>query len=893
MSNLNFCRIKRFLQIAFVLILLVSICLIVTACQCQHEYEETITKQATCYADGEAEYVCSKCGDTYTEVVPMLKEHQLSEVYLSDDGKHWQACALCDYITEKVDHLYSTVVFNKPSTCTEQGTVIKACVCGKTHTDNLPLTNHDYSKSVYDDSDHWVVCSVCNAINTSVGKTPHNLTVNKTDATCELDGKTVTTCSGCEYSQVETTPKLGHDLDKTSFSSASTGSGHYYKCNRCNENVAEAHTLVDCECPDGYNRAATCYKEGHQDRQCSLCEWRNHFTTSRTDDHNFSREWTYNGTYHWNICLNGDGSVECDFKGNEAQHDWKEDRVEPTCTETGSVRKVCECGAVQSGSYKVLPKLGHDYVTVEIIIEATCEHDGKVVQRCSRCQDEREAVVEKLEHDYSLYESTANGHYRKCANCGYTQETIRNHTWNIEVVKEPTCTESGLTVRTCEYCKYVDRQVTNRNHNYLMDDPDRTDPTKFADATCKEYGWRAETCEFCGDHRINVLEYLGYADHNVKEYPAKEMTETEPGNIRYWQCLVCKKYFTSHGCVEELTEDQIFTYPPQIIKPNNITELLEMASDLADEVASDDYYQITATVGDIDTASKALLIYDDADIYASLVDRVNIFTINENDTITLKGKLFKSGNVVTLVDCKVIDIDCGDSNKFSLSITMSGEYGGSDYIYASVDLERGFAPNTENYNCLVKGETLKFEVYMYSQGTVLQKVIINGKAYTVNKGILEITVTEDIFAEFICARTNKCSVNLYKIDTTNNNGNEIIVDEYISYKYINGGYNDDGRLHKNSHLIFTANNANITGINITYDADYLADHSEILNNVINAIKANGVKVKVEQGSVNGKSQVVITLAAGDVYTALEYFASASQARITEIIVLYETYNTCA
>ena len=132
-----------------------------------------------------------------------------------------------------------------------------------------------------------------------------------------------------------------------------------------------------------------------------------------------------------------------------------------------------------------------------------------------------------------------------------------------------------------------------------------------------------------------------------------------------------------------------------------------------------------------------------------------------------------------------------------------------------------------------------------------------------------------------------------KIDTVNNNGADIDVDEYVSYTYLNGGYNDFGRLYQNSHLTFSVENANITGLNITYDADWLKGNPDVLNNTVNAIRANGVKVEVEQGSANGNSQIKITVSADEAFKAIEYFANQKQARVTEITVLYDTNNTCS
>jgi len=723
---------------------------------------------------------------------------------------------------------------------------------------------------------------MCNAEKPNQTKIAHNLSETTVDPDCVKEGSITSECSDCDYRKVVVIKPLGHDPDKTQFASASTGSGHYYKCNRCQNNVAEPHILVDCDCPDGNNREATCYKTGHQDRQCEVCGWHTHDSLPMTNDHNFSEEWTCNGTFHWHVCLNGDG--KCTAKGDEAQHVWKDVKVDATCTENGRQWRECsECGAVQSGSNKTLPKLEHDYRTIEVLREATCASEGLVKQRCSRCNDEIETVTEMIDHDMSQYESDINGHYRKCAVCGYTQTTLRNHTWIDDVKQEATCTTQGLTTHTCKFCKFTYDEQTTKNHHYI------TDPESYVDSTCTEYGSHKGTCEYCGD--VKTFIDAVYADHILKEYPAKDMTETTSGNIHYWQCKVCNKYFSSKDCHEELTEVEVFTYPPTVIMSESIAKLQEFAASLSDGVVSENYYQITAKIEGIITENNILMIGDETkSIYVTLIQQENSSTLKEKDSITLKGKLIKTENDIQLTDCRIISVQSGSETRHSLYFTVTEDSPYLNIYMQAYDNAQVYMANTNNYNCLIDGEDLTFNYYDYARNAVLQKVIVNGKSYTATGGTFTVTVTEDVYAEFVFDTDNYCSVTLREIDTSNNNGNAIVVDEYVSYTYT-GYYNKYGRLYSNSHLTFKLENANVTGINIVYDANWLADNPEVLDNTVNAIKANGVKVSVEQGSANGKGKVIISLSAQDAYTALEYFANASQARVAEIIVLYQTNNT--
>ncbi|MDE7454222.1 MAG: hypothetical protein K2M64_00130 [Clostridia bacterium] len=325
--------------------------------------------------------------------------------------------------------------------------------------------------------------------------------------------------------------------------------------------------------------------------------------------------------------------------------------------------------------------------------------------------------------------------------------------------------------------------------------------------------------------------------------------------------------------------------------------MYQIAATLPDSVVSDDLYQITATVSEVDAKDNNLLICDgDGNldyIYVNLVERENAYTINQNDVITIKGQLLRVDEDVVLVNCSIISVDCGDDELYSLifDCVIDSPYI-SVYVYAHDEgMDEYYDANTNNYNCLLHGTTLTFYFYDNSNNAVLQKLIVNGKACTATNGMFEITVTEDVNIKFVFDNDNYSSVTLRNVDTTLDNGNKVVVDEYISYTYTNGK-NEYGRLYKNSHLTFTANNANITGINITFDVDWLEKNPEVLQNTIYAIESNGNKVVKTDSIQEGKNgKIILSLNALDGYVALEYFANSSQARVVEITVLYQTNNS--
>jgi len=129
-------------SLLIMLLICISISCLVSCNECKHEYNEFVLQNANCLWDGEKEFTCQKCGDRYTETIPMIKEHRYFGEATCTTAKR---CEVCDLIGEDpLGHNY-----NQDATCYTE----KKCErCGKI--DNQTIF-HDYSNN---DG----MCAVCN-----------------------------------------------------------------------------------------------------------------------------------------------------------------------------------------------------------------------------------------------------------------------------------------------------------------------------------------------------------------------------------------------------------------------------------------------------------------------------------------------------------------------------------------------------------------------------------------------------------------------------------------------------------------------------------------------------------------------------------------------------------
>lgn len=218
---------------------------------------------------------------------------------------------------------------------------------------------------------------------------------------------------------------------------------------------------------------------------------------------------------------------------------------------------------------------------------ATCTH--KAV--CAVCGGEygemaaHSFTAEKAEAQYLKSAATCTEkaiYYKSCAVCGLSSEGMADeatffsgnaldHDWGAWTSNEDgthtrTCTVDGCSAGTqtencidankdhkCDICDYIISECADDNKDHKCDYCGKklTEHTG-GKATCKDKA----KCEVCG------AEYgeLDPKNHtNLKHFPAKAATKTTEGNIEYWYCDGCGKYFSDKDGTKEIKKADTVT----------------------------------------------------------------------------------------------------------------------------------------------------------------------------------------------------------------------------------------------------------------------------------------------------------------------------------------------
>ena len=415
------------------------------------------------------------------------------------------------FVSDEEDSQYTYTDTVVPPTCTEQGYTLHTCNedASKSYKDNyIDALGHDYGDGVVttpatctESGVKTYTCSRCGDTTTEIiNATGHKTEVqNAKPATCTEDGytgDTVCTVCGETVAKGEVIKATGHQTEVQNAKEATSTEDGYTGdtvCTVCGETVSKGEVIK----ATGHNFV---------DGSCTICG-------EEDPDYNPEPEYTYTDTvvpptctekgYTLHTC-NEDASKS--YKDNYIDalgHDYGDGVVTTpaTCTESGVKTYTCSrCGDTTT---EIINATGHK-TEVQNAKPATCTEDGYTGDTvCTVCG-----------------ETVAKGEVIKAT----------GHKTEVQNAKAATCTEDGYTGDTvCTVCGEVVTKgevIKATGHNFVdgscticgAEDPDYNPEPEYTytvsvvEPTCTEQGYTLHTCneDASKTYKDNYTAALGH-----------------------------------------------------------------------------------------------------------------------------------------------------------------------------------------------------------------------------------------------------------------------------------------------------------------------------------------------------------------------------------------------
>ena len=492
------------------------------------DYTQVMAGNKTLTSDVDGIYTVSAADGTQTIT---LTDNEGYSIYLS--------------VTVNANHTMDNSDCTKESICS---------VCGKIF---LAQANHKFSDTwTKDDTYHWKVCENDGCTVTTT-KTKHSGT---DDGDC-------TTPVICECGEIVTAAKAEHTYGEWK----SNGNGtHTHKCTTAGCTIEETESCV--------GGTATCKKRA----VCTECNAE--YGTLNPANHSGEQVWVQTEKTHQKKydCCGAEVT-------NIADHIWENGH----CT-------VCGYDCIHKGG------------------KATCTQ--KAV--CNICHSEYGEINADNHTGTEKWTQTATTHEKKYDCCGKVTIAQENHNWKdgacetcgyvcVHSGGEATCTKGAV----CETCgkEYTDKDMANHSGKLVWVQTEKTHKQAYdccdkEVSTSEAHGWKNGVCTVC-DYQckhaggsatcvkkavctICSEEYGTYnmsMHEGLQSVAAKAATRTDEGNIEYWYCKDCDRYYIKQDGLVEIEKSQTVvakitdtTSLTDTCKDDNTETVKEQAPDTGD-----------------------------------------------------------------------------------------------------------------------------------------------------------------------------------------------------------------------------------------------------------------------------------------------------------------------
>ena len=444
-----------------------------------------------------------------------------------------------DFTAETAEEQY----LKSSSSCTEKAVYYKSCtVCGLSSKGTASEATFESGSVLGHEWGAWTQNSDGSS-HTRICKRDANHTETENcsggEATCTAKAK----CSTCNAEYGETNP---NNHAGTLGEWQSDGNNHWKEYSCCG---AEADRG-----PHGWDNGQvttqpTCTNAGEKTFTCNECGRKKTEQIDATG-HSWKQEWNSDETHHWHECANG-----CDAKDAYAEHaDADKNHVCDTC---GKVLSECAddnkdhkcdyCG-------KTLSECADDNK------DHKCDYCGKTLSECADTDKDHKC-------DYCgkvLSECADDNKDHKCDYCGKVLSECADDN------KDHKCDYCGKTLsecaddnkdHKCDYCGKVLSVCADDNKDHKCDYCGKTisNHTGGTADCCHK-----AVCEICGK-AYGGLDPDNHTD--LKHFPAQRATILREGNIEYWYCSGCGKYYKDAEATIEITQED--TVIPKVKRDNS------------------------------------------------------------------------------------------------------------------------------------------------------------------------------------------------------------------------------------------------------------------------------------------------------------------------------------
>ena len=309
---------------------------------------------------------------------------------------------------------------------------------------------------------------------------------------------------------------LGHEWG--AWTQNSDGSSHTRVCSR-----DASHTETE-NCSGG---EATCTAKA----KCSTCN-AEYGETNPNNHAGTLGEWQSDGNNHWKeySC--------CGAEVDRGPHDWDKGKVttQPACTNAGEKTFTCnECGRKKT---EQIDATGHSWKQEWNSDETHHWHE------CANGCDAKDAYAKHADADKNHVCDTCGKVLSECADdnkdhkCDYCGKTLSE------------CADDNKDHK-CDYCGKTLSECADDNRDHKCDTCGKklTDHTGGTADCCHK-----AVCEHCGK-TYGGLDPDNHTD--LKHFPAKKATKRAEGNIEYWYCSGCGKYYKDADATIEIDPEDI------------------------------------------------------------------------------------------------------------------------------------------------------------------------------------------------------------------------------------------------------------------------------------------------------------------------------------------------